>query len=200
MGDLHRDQIEAEISGGALSVYISLPNSRTRGGVLARSRVAAKLTLAAGLAATTAVATMMVRIPIPATSGYLNFGDIMVFTAALLFGRLVGGLAGGIGSAIADIIGYPLFAPYTLIIKGLEGFVAGSIRDGKSSRRDLLGWLVGSIVMVSGYFLAEAYIMSLGVPAAVAEVPFNVVQVLSGAVIAIPLVRGLRNRIPKILI
>jgi len=124
----------------------------------------------------------------------------MVFTAALLFGRLVGGLAGGIGSAIADIIGYPLFAPYTLIIKGLEGFVAGSIRDGKSSRRDLLGWLVGSIVMVSGYFLAEAYIMSLGVPAAVAEVPFNVVQVLSGAVIAIPLVRGLRNRIPKILI
>jgi len=143
---------------------------------------------------------MMVRIPIPATSGYLNFGDIMVFTAALLFGRLVGGLAGGIGSAIADIIGYPLFAPYTLIIKGLEGFVAGSIRDGKSSRRDLLGWLVGSIVMVSGYFLAEAYIMSLGVPAAVAEVPFNVVQVLSGAVIAIPLVRGLRNRIPKILI
>jgi uncharacterized membrane protein len=167
---------------------------------LADSRIAAKLVLAAALAATTAVATMLVRIPIPATNGYLNFGDIMVFASALLFGRFVGGLAGGIGSAIADMIGYPLFAPYTLVIKGLEGFVAGSIRDGKSTRRDLLGWLVGAIVMVSGYFLAEAYVMGLGVPAAAGEVPFNVVQVLSGVVVAIPLARGLRNRIPKILI
>jgi hypothetical protein len=31
-------------------------------------------------------------------------------------------------------------------------------------------------------------------------VPSNVIQVLSGAIIAIPLARGLRNRIPKILI
>ena len=142
----------------------------------------------------------MVRVPIPATNGYLNFGDIMVFTSALLFGRLVGGLAGGLGSAVADIIGYPVFAPYTLVIKGLEGFVAGFIRDGKSNRRDFLGWLVGAIVMVSGYFLAEAYIMGLGVPVALVEVPSNIVQVLSGAIVAIPLARGLRNRLPKILI
>ena len=167
---------------------------------MTKSGAAGKLALAAALAATTAVATMMVRVPIPATNGYLNFGDIMVFTSALLFGRLVGGLAGGIGSAIADMIGYPPFAPYTLLIKGLEGFVAGSIRDGKSNRRDFLGWLVGAIVMVSGYFLAEAYALGLGIPAAVGEVPFNIVQVLSGAVVAIPLTRGLRNRIPKILI
>jgi uncharacterized membrane protein len=167
---------------------------------LAQSSVAAKFAVAAALAATTAVATLMVRVPIPATNGYLNFGDILVFTSALLFGRFVGGLAGGIGSAIADMIGYPPFALFTLVIKGLEGFVAGSIRDGKSSRRDFLGWLVGAIVMVSGYFLAEAYVMGFGVPAAVGEVPFNLVQVLSGAIIAIPLARGLRKRIPKILI
>ena len=118
-----------------------------------------------------------------------------------MFGRFVGGLAGGIGSAIADIItGYGYFAPYTLIIKGLEGFLAGAIRDGKSTRRDLLGWFVGAVAMVTGYFLVEAYVMGFGVPAALVEVPSNAIQVLSGAVIAIPLARGLRNRIPKILI
>lgn len=168
---------------------------------MAVSRVAARLAIAAALAATTTVATMLVQIPVPPTRGYLNFGEILVFTSALLFGRFVGGLAGGIGSAVADIItGYGYFAPYTLVIKGLEGFLAGAIRDGKTTRRDILGWLVGALVMVSGYFLAEAYIMGFGVPAALVEVPGNTIQVLSGAIVAIPLARGLRNRIPKILI
>jgi len=168
---------------------------------LARSGIAAKLALAAALAATTAVATMLVQIPIAPTRGYLNFGDILIFTSALLFGRFVGAVAGGIGSAIADTItGYGYFAPYTLIVKGLEGFLAGAIRDGKSTRRDVIGWFVGAVAMVSGYFLAEAYAMGLGVPAALVEVPGNTIQVLSGAIVAIPLARALRNRIPKILI
>jgi len=168
---------------------------------LAGPRIAAKLALTAGLAATTTVATMLIQIPIPPTRGYLNFGEILVFASALLFGRFVGGLAGGIGSALSDVItGYAYYAPYTLIIKGLEGFFAGAIRDGKSTRRDVLGWLVGAVVMVTGYFVAEAYAMGFGVPAALVEVPSNVIQVLSGAIIAIPLARALRNRIPKILI
>lgn len=168
---------------------------------MARPRIAAKLALAAGLAATTTVATMLIQIPIPPTRGYLNFGEIVVFTSALLFGSYVGGLAGGIGSAVADIItGYGYFAPYTLIIKGLEGLLAGTIRDGMSTRRDLLGWLVGAVAMVTGYFLVETYVMGFGVPAALVEVPSNIAQVLSGGIIAIPLVRGLRRRIPKILI
>jgi uncharacterized membrane protein len=168
---------------------------------LARPRIAAKLALTAGLAATTTVATMLIQIPIPPTRGYLNFGEILVFTSALLFGRYVGGLAGGIGSAMADIItGYGYFAPYTLIVKGLEGLLAGTIRDGKSTRRDMLGWFAGAVAMVTGYFLVETYVMGFGVPAALVEVPSNIIQVLSGGIIAIPLVRGLRRRIPKILI
>ena len=144
---------------------------------------------------------MLVQIPIPPTRGYLNFGDILVFTSALLFGRFVGGLAGGIGSAMADVItGYGYFAPYTLIIKGLEGSLAGAITDGKNTRRDILGWFVGAVAMVIGYFLVEAYVMGFGIPAALVEVPSNITQVLSGAIIAIPLARGLRDRIPKILI
>ena len=63
------------------------------------------------------VATTIIRVPIPATGGYLNFGDSVIFAAAILYGPLVGGLSGGIGAAIADAIGYPIFIPGTLIIK-----------------------------------------------------------------------------------
>jgi uncharacterized membrane protein len=148
------------------------------------------------LASAVAVSTMLVRVPIPAPAGYLNFGDIMIFVSALLFGGYVGGFAGGIGSAIADIIGFPAYAPYTLVIKGLEGFLAGSLRDGKSLSRDVVGWAVGASAMVLGYFAAEAYIMSFGVSAALVEVPANLLQVASGGLVGIPIARALRKRIP----
>ena len=85
-------------------------------------------TLFALLIALTTVATMVVQIPTPPTQGYINVGDSMIYVSALLFGPLAGLLAGGIGSALADwLTGYGQFAPYTLVIKGLEGLVVGLI-------------------------------------------------------------------------
>src|SRR5712692_9584542 len=53
-------------------------------------------------------------------------GDIMIFISALTFGPIVGGFAGGVGSGLSDAFhGYTAFAPFTLVIKGSEGFVAG---------------------------------------------------------------------------
>ncbi len=84
-----------------------------------------KLSLASIFAALTTISTVIIQIPIPATGGYINVGDAMIFTSALLFGPMVGAFAGGIGSAVADIfLGYPAFLPHTFVIKGLEGFVA----------------------------------------------------------------------------
>ncbi len=154
-----------------------------------------RITLSVVLAAAVTVSTMLIRVPIPATAGYLNFGDIMIFASGLLFGSMVGGFAGGVGSAIADIIGFPLFAPYTLVIKGLEGLLVGWISDGKSLFRDLAGWAAGASVMILGYFVVEAFIMGFGVTAALVEVPANLLQVGSGAIVGIPVARMLRKRI-----
>jgi len=165
----------------------------TRPRRVATTRIAVSVVMAA----TVTVSTMLVRVPIPATAGYLNFGDIMIFVTGLLFGGLTGGFAGGVGSAIADIIGFPAYAPYTLVIKGLEGFLAGWIRNGKSLSRDIIGWGVGATAMVLGYFLAEAYIMGFGAGAALVEVPANLLQVGSGALVGIPVARVLRKRIPS---
>jgi len=85
-----------------------------------------------------AVATLTVQVSIPATRGYFNIGEVMVYTIALLFGSRIGGLAGGLGSALADIVsGYVFYAPATFIAKGLEGYMVGRISrfDLKISRR-----------------------------------------------------------------
>ncbi|MCK4481520.1 MAG: ECF transporter S component, partial [Candidatus Lokiarchaeota archaeon] len=69
------------------------------------------------------ILTMIISIPIPATQGFINIGDSGVMISGLLFGPIIGGFSGGIGSALADIfLGYTIYAPGTLVIKGLEGF------------------------------------------------------------------------------
>lgn len=165
------------------------------------------LTLLAMLIALTTVATLIIRIPVPATQGYLNLGDSMVYISALLFGPVAGLLAGGIGSALADwISGYGQFAPYTLVIKGIEGLLVGLIAWGLLRRRPgansagvgaaVLAVLVGGAEMVAGYYSVETFIMG---KAGVAEVPGNIVQVVGGLIVAIPVVLALRNVAPAFL-
>lgn len=87
---------------------------------------ARELAISAVFAAVVMAATLIIRIPVPATGGYINLGDSMVFVSALLFGARIGGIAGGVGSALADILGgFGNWAPFTLIIKGTEGAVVG---------------------------------------------------------------------------
>ena len=63
-----------------------------------------RMVLGALLTAMVAVATMAFQVPIPATKGYINLGDTVIFIAALLLGPGYGALAGGVGSAMADLI------------------------------------------------------------------------------------------------
>ena len=149
------------------------------------------------MAALVAVATFFPQIPIPATKGYLNFGDIMIFITALTFGPIVGGFAGGVGSAISDIAGgYAYFSPFTLIIKGAEGLIAGLISNRLSRKRDITAVVIAGAEMVSGYFLAEFFALSEGW-AALSEVPFNILQIAAGAIVGIPIAIILRRRIPE---
>jgi len=150
------------------------------------------------MAALVAVATFIVQIPIPATKGYLNFGDIMIFVSALTFGPLIGGFAGGVGSAISDVAsGYAsTYAPFTLVIKGTEGVIAGLISNKLSRKRDILAVTVAGAEMVSGYFLAEFFGLSLRWAAAT-EVPFNILQIAVGGIIGIPIAIVLLKRLPK---
>jgi uncharacterized membrane protein len=156
------------------------------------------MTLLAVMTALTTIATIIIAIPFPTTSGYLNFGDTMVMLSGLILGPLGGFMAGGFGSALGDItLGYFHFAPITLIVKGCEGMCVGIIChrvrfQSRLSRWDILGFLVASIVMLTGYFLGELPLYGL-VPALEELLFTNSIQVIAGSVvtaIAGPAVRG----------
>jgi uncharacterized membrane protein len=157
--------------------------------------------------ALTCVITMLITIPIPATQGYINIGDAVVMLAALLFGPVVGALAGGIGSALADIfLGALIYAPATLVIKGLEGFIVGLIADPKRNGRsltyrDIIGVAIGGLIMVFGYFIYE--IILFGFYAALYEIFLNsLIQYSLGIALSllltIPLRKGLHESLPQL--
>lgn len=67
-----------------------------------------RLVMAALLAAITCVVTMVIKIPITATGGYINLGDCIVLLSGILLGPLYGGLAAAAaipGNTIQGIVG-----------------------------------------------------------------------------------------------
>jgi len=150
------------------------------------------------MTALVAVGTFIIRIPNP-MGGYFNVGDVMIFVSALAFNPLVGGFAGGVGSAISDAIGFPLFVIPTLIVKGLEGFLAGLIANRRSVFRDVLAVVVAGSEMIIGYFLVELYALQWGLGGALGEVPGNIAQIVIGGLVGIPIAYVVRRRLPEIL-
>jgi len=155
-----------------------------------------QLSLMAVMSALVTVGTLIVQIP-NGMGGYFNVGDVMIFITALTFNPLIGSVAGGLGSAIADIIGYPLFALPTLVIKGFEGLIASLIANKKSVFRDILAVVAAGAEMVTGYYLVELYLYGVG--GALGEIPANVAQIAIGGLIGIPVALVLRRRLPEIL-
>jgi uncharacterized membrane protein len=130
-----------------------------------------------------ALFTLFIRIPLP-SRGYFNFGDVAVVFSGLVLGSLArkrnfwwGAGAGGIGSALADIIGgFGMFAPITLIAKGAEGGLCALA----SGRHKFSRW-----VLI--YFIAEALMPNIGLQGAVSEIIPNLIQAgggIAGGVLA----------------
>ena len=156
-----------------------------------------ELAASAVMAALVCVTTLFIQIPIPATQGFFNVGDAMVMVASLAFGPIVGFFAGGLGSSLADFIGgWYVWVPFTLVIKGIEGFLTGAVillDEKQGIRRLILAWFIGGFEMVTGYFLVQSYLY--GFSAALVEAPFNVIQMVVAGIVGIPLAAALKQRI-----
>ncbi len=164
------------------------------------------LAFAALFAALCFVGTLIVQIPAP-LGGYLNIGDVFVLLAGWCLGPLYGGIAAAVGSALADIVAFPLYAPATFIIKGLDAVAAYALwaickKAFTAKKADILcrviGATVGEAVMFIGYALFDCAMAGMG--AAVANMPFNGIQaglciiggcLLIGALARIPYVQKL---------
>ncbi len=150
------------------------------------------------LTALVAAATLALKIPTPATQGYINLGDALIIAGALLGGGRVGGRAGGVGSALADLYGgYAHWAPFTLVIKGIEGLLIGWLGNRPGIRER---WLLraavalgGMVWMVLGYFLVEVQLY--GPAPALLGVWGNLLQGAGSLVCGLPLAAGLQRRL-----
>ena len=147
-----------------------------------------KLILAALFAALSCVATMSIRIPTPGTGGYIHPGDAIVILSGVILGPVWGFFAGGIGSALSDLIGgYFVYVPITFVIKGLVALAAGLLyqKVGKTQKSRyvavVLGGVADIILVAGGYFICEYFIYGAG---AAASIPANIIQGIGGLVIS----------------
>lgn len=147
-----------------------------------------KLILAALFAALSCVATMSIRIPTPGTGGYIHPGDAIVILSGVILGPVWGFLAGGIGSALSDLIGgYFIYVPITFVIKGLVALASGLLyqKVGKNQKSRyiavILSGVADIILVAGGYFVCEFLIYGAG---AAASIPANIIQGVGGLVIS----------------
>ena len=175
-----------------MSIQSPLEGRRVAG----QSDAVSKIVFLAVSTALVFVVTRLAAIPISAFNGQeFDLGDIMIFTFAWTFGPTIGAFAGGVGSAISDASIPSPFAPFTLVIKGTEGFLAGYLA--KSSLP--LSWIVASIAMVGGYFLTNWLGLGYGFLVGLYEVPFDVMQVVAGGILGRLISRYLRDSLPVLL-
>ena len=148
-----------------------------------------KLVLTALFTALTCVATMAIRIPTPGTSGYIHPGDALVILSGVILGPAYGLVAGGLGSAMADLLGgYFVYVPITFLIKGLVSLLSGLMykKMGKTAKTRSLAVIFGGIAdivfVTIGYFTFDNFMY--GISAAV-SIPASLVQGIGGMVISI---------------
>lgn len=134
------------------------------------------------------VATMVFVVPLPG-NGYVNLGDCVVIAAGCLLGPVWGAAAAAIGSSLADMfLGYAIYAPGTLVIKGLMAVSAyycfRALRKAGASPSLLAtgsASCAAEVVMFAGYFAYDVAL--LGFKTGSLAAAGNAVQGAAGAVI-----------------
>lgn len=162
-----------------------------------------RLVLGALMAAIVYIFTIVVQIPISATGGYINLGDVAVLLCSYLLGGIYGAFAAGLGSALSDLsAGYTIYAPATFIIKFIMVIAANLISHYtfKNNRpiSMILAGISSELIMIFGYFIFESIVLGLGI-SAFAGVFGNLIQSVICIVLAnstgLMLIKQLKGRL-----
>ena len=122
-------------------------------------------------AALIALTTAFIRVPL--SGGYLHPGDIAIALSGAALGPFAA-VPSALGSLLADLTGYPQYAPFSLVIKGLLGLCAGLACRANGGFRRVLPLLTGCAVLIGGYFGADCLLGGVGM--ALLDLPWNALQ------------------------
>ena len=149
---------------------------------------AIRMSIVAVTTALVAVFTIAIRIPTP-LGGYVSLCDVAVTFVSYTFGPITGLIAGGLGTAIADLVGgFGQWAPVSFVVHGLEALIIALIVriNPDSLFYRIVSALVAVVIVAGGYFLLTgAFLVGFG--AALPEVPANIVQSAVGVLLGLPL-------------
>lgn len=139
-----------------------------------------------------------IRLPIAANGGLVHLGTAMLFIASILFGPKKGALAGAIGMGLFDIIGgWLLWAPITIVSRGLQGYIVGRItwlngHKGNSIALNMTATIVSIPFMVAVYYIGEAFLYGNWITP-LASIPGDLLQNVLGIIIAVPICVALKK-------
>lgn len=161
----------------------------------AQTKRVADLAVCAVFTALICIFTMFIQIRIfPTEGGMVHIGNVPLFFAAAYFGGKTGAVSGGLGMFLSDLLtGWTLYAPATLIVVGIMGLVFGVIVDRKPTvSRLLIATAAVLAIKLAGYYLFEAAFVYQNIAAPVVNVPGNTIQILTGAIVAVPVILAVK--------
>jgi uncharacterized membrane protein len=150
--------------------------------------------------ALTLVATMFInlKLPIAGNGGLIHLGNVPLFIAAFVFGRKTGAITGAFGMGLFDLIsGWTIWAPFTFIIVGAMGYVAGLIAEKVPGKRAVvysIAVIAALLIKIVGYYFAEVVLYGNWI-APFGSIPGNVLQVVFAGIVVVPLVARIKKRI-----
>ena len=182
------------IGFGHVSTYKK--RNKSQGGIW-MMKIDIRQTTRVGLfSALTIMAICVFRIPGPGGNVYFHLGETVIITAAVLLGRKEGAFIGAVSAAIADLLlGAALWAPFSFVIHGFEGYLIGDLSDGKGGRRDIVAIASGIGVMIVGYTAVAGWLYGAAIMPV--ELMGDSMQGVIGAATAYPFLRALFYRFPK---
>ncbi|MBR3183608.1 MAG: ECF transporter S component [Firmicutes bacterium] len=137
--------------------------------------------------------TLLFRIPVPMTQGYVHLGDAMIYIAVFILGKKQGAVAAALGSSLGDVLGgFAFWAPWSFIIKFAMAYACGSLTE-KTSK--IAAMTAGGLIMCAGYLIAERIMYGSWALAAIG-LPWNAGQFAVGIVVSLA-AQPLLNFIPS---
>lgn len=129
------------------------------------------------------VFTSFVKVPI-GIGGYIHLGDLMIYLCASVLPLPFALIVAGVGGALSDVIaGYPIWAPFTLVIKMLLVLCFTPKKDTVLCVRNYIATAICLVITMVGYFFAEVIIY--GDWGAYINMPWNLIQALISGVVYI---------------
>ncbi|GAB6255636.1 ECF transporter S component [Peribacillus simplex] len=139
-----------------------------------------------------------IKLPIAANGGLVHLGTAMLFIASIIFGPKKAALAGAIGMGLFDIVGgWTLWAPITIVARGLQGYIVGKIawskgRNGTSIAFNVIATIVSIPFMIAVYYIGEGILYGNWI-APLASIPGDLVQNILGIIVAVPVCVALKK-------